>query len=65
MRMEEGLNRSQMAHLVWTANAAGFPLSAADEHALCTISRPDDWEYLPNLAWDAQDWMDDHATVQS
>ncbi len=60
MRMEDRLTRSQMAHLVWTANAAGFPLTADDEHALCqaTLARPDDWEYLPNLAWDAQDWCD-------
>lgn len=61
-RMENGPTRSQMARLVWTANAAGFPLTADDEHHLCQAStRPDDWEYLPNLAWDAQDWYDDNS----
>lgn len=59
-RMEDKLTREQMASLVWEANANGFPLNATDEHHLCqaTTARPDDWEYLPNLAWDAQDWAD-------
>ena len=59
LSVEPGMSRLAMADLVWTANAEGFPLSADDEHHLCQAGsvRPDDWEYFPNLAMDAADWV--------